>query len=208
MQKLTPEQISACVDGEATNQEMEALVKDADAHITWARYHVIRDVVQEEIPPSFDFSLADRVSAAIQAEPTVLAPSPVVKKKTPWQTVAGWAVAASVFAIVVNLWQPHSPTQSSSELTATTNAMMETTDEQQQRLEALLINHTEAAAANGLGVMLPYARVVSERIEIPVNEPVPVDSAKRKAEKENAKPKSPEMQSTTSAADGHNGEPK
>lgn len=184
MQKLTPEQISACVDGEATSQEMDALVGDADAHQVWARYHLVRDVVQQELTDDVDLSFADRVAAAIEQEPTILAPRSNNVKKNIWQTAVGFAVAASVFAVVVGLWRPTSTAPTANEMATISSASInaiETPNEQQQRLEELLINHTEAASANGLGAMLPYARVVSDRIEIPVSEPVPSDEEQKQA---------------------------
>lgn len=189
MQKLTPEQISACVDGEATSQEMDALVSDVEAHQLWARYHIVRDGLQQELPDAVDFSFAARVAAAIEQEPTVLAPRNNSIKKNVWQTAVGFAVAASVFAVVVGLWRPAPSPQVGNDianvavenLTTENVSSIETPDEQQQRLEALLINHTEAASANGLGVMLPYARVVSDRIEIPVSEPIPSDEEQKQA---------------------------
>ncbi len=198
MQKLTPEQISACVDGEATSQEMDALVHDSEAHQTWSRYHLIRDALQQELPNDLDFSLADRVAAEIDNEPTVLAPRSNASKKNVWQSAVGLAVAASVFAVVVGVWRPQNSDVAGPELAATPAlsatpiasefVVTETSDEQQERLEQLLINHTEAAAASGLGAMLPYARVVSDRIEVPVSEPLPIaeESATQKAKNSNS----------------------
>lgn len=186
MKKLSPEQISACVDGEASADELHWLTIDDEARCYWQRFHLIRDSLQNELPVLGDFSLADKVAAAIANEPTVLAPRARARWREYVPAVMSLAVAASVFVVIVGSWQYFQRSSSGETAMAGSTTVMSSAtlsvpaaapttdlaDEDQRRLEELLINHTEAVSANGLQVMLPYARVVSDRIAIPVEEPV------------------------------------
>ncbi|MDA0822981.1 MAG: sigma-E factor negative regulatory protein [Proteobacteria bacterium] len=66
---------------------------------TWARYHLIGDVLRDQLtelaPPNF----AAKLSTQIAQEPTILAPK--IRVRSWIRPVAGLAVAASVAAIVV-----------------------------------------------------------------------------------------------------------
>lgn len=181
--------LSALMDGELpTRQELDALLLDVDARATWGRYHLIRDAVQNELPDVV-CDLSARISLALDDEPTVLAPRP--RPISPWQKAVGVAMAASVFAVALISFQTFqsvdAPTAGQAQQGAdAVEKVSEPTmvapyqqvadapvvvDDERARLEELLINHTEAVSANGLNVMLPYARVVSERIDLPLDEP-------------------------------------
>lgn len=182
---------------------LDSVLGDAEARAAWGRYHLIRDSLQGELPEGVPAGFADSVMAAIDAEPAIVAPvtplseRPVqrpeaavagnVIRRPWWQPVAGFAAAASVFAVVLLSWQnlqaPAFPGQPAGvELAAAPAAAaplaealpaqpVSATDEaERSRLEALLLNHTEAVSANGLNMVLPYARVVSDRIELPAAE--------------------------------------
>lgn len=169
-------QLSAFMDGDLpAARELDMLLADESQAPVWGRYHLIRDALQNELPEySCDISAA--VRDALADEPTVLAPRP--RPASRWQQVTGLAVAASVFAVAVVGFQNWQAPESASSAVASAPAMelsapvsnVAATDEERARLEELLINHTEAVSANGLNVMLPYARVVSDRIELPVAE--------------------------------------
>lgn len=187
--KLSAEQVSACLDGEFAPADIDALLADEQARQCWQRYHLIRDCIQDEMPAYTDFNLADKVSAALAQEAalstTDITGSTTNKSRRPiWQAVTSFAVAASVFAVVVVSWQQwQTPAVNNAEQMAGSETLILITPDsalaqtahaplgdEQRRLEELLINHTEAVSANGLQVMLPYARVVSERMVLPVSE--------------------------------------
>ncbi|HEX22483.1 MAG TPA: hypothetical protein ENH21_03540, partial [Chromatiales bacterium] len=89
---------------------IDALGGDAEARERWERFHLASDALHGNLPEAIDPQFASRVMAAIEDEPTILAPPP---RKSSAPTVrthtssrlskrfAGFAVAASVAAIAV-----------------------------------------------------------------------------------------------------------
>jgi sigma-E factor negative regulatory protein RseA len=98
------ERISALMDGELDESTRrvtaDELLKKDEARSTWARYHLISDTLRQNLPAGMDSQFSSRVMAALDAEPTVLAPS--VQQASPLtRRLAGFAVAASVAAVAV-----------------------------------------------------------------------------------------------------------
>ena len=181
-------QLSCFMDGEVPSKaELDALSQDVVARAVWGRYHVIRDAVQNELSEHY-CDLSERISLALADEPTVLAPRP--RPVSGWQKAVGFAVAASVFAVAIVSFQDVQQSESEPAaavadaapapvMAAPVSQIADApvlVDDERARLEDMLINHTEAVSANGLNVMLPYARVVSDRIEIPLEE-TPADAS-------------------------------
>jgi len=100
------EQLSALADGALSARDSDRLIAalsaDPALRDTWRRYHLIGDVLRGE-PVGSD--VADRVWAAVAAEPTALAPSRLIPRSMPrWLApAAGLAAAASVGALAVLL---------------------------------------------------------------------------------------------------------
>ncbi len=74
------ETISSLVDNyRASDQKSEQVIDDMlkDEHLsnTWQNYHLIGDVMRNEIPQALQLDLSAQISSAIADEPTVLAPS-------------------------------------------------------------------------------------------------------------------------------------
>ena len=115
-QKL--ENLSAMVDGE---QSLEELQLDAHAEgelvEKWRSYHLIRDGLRKELPPELNFDISSKVSAALENEPTILAPRkrlhdlPVIGHVTPLVRQGGqFALAASVaVAMILGVQQFNQP---------------------------------------------------------------------------------------------------
>jgi len=104
MTNPSDERISALVDGELDEQEHHATVDTLLTHgenrKAWGRYHLIGDTLKRSLPKGMDHDFSSRVMAALDDEPTVLAPPP--QTKSSWgQRAAGLAVAASVTAVAV-----------------------------------------------------------------------------------------------------------
>ncbi len=98
------ERISALVDGELDEQEhrviVDKLLTRSENRKAWGRYHLIGDTLKRSLPKGMDHGFSSRVMAALDDEPTVLAPQPPAKSS--WrQRVAGLAVAASVTAVAI-----------------------------------------------------------------------------------------------------------
>ncbi len=98
------ERLSALMDDELVDfeQDIHHLQDDDSLKQCWMRYHLIRDVVSGHLPDTVapDFGLAARVSAALEYEPTILAPRRFQPRQLMKQA-AGLAIAATVSAIAI-----------------------------------------------------------------------------------------------------------
>ncbi len=181
------EQISALMDGEIeiNSQTVIDSINDEESRQTWTRYHLVRDSLQGQLPESIDINLADKISAAIAEEPTVLAPKPS-SQPSYIKPIAGFAIAASVTAAVLvgvqSLQQPSGDIPSvpiantqpiNSELVQTVTLNEQ---EQQQfapadlndsennpnnpRLNRYLMNYNELRANSAVQGMPPYVRMI------------------------------------------------
>lgn len=102
MNETKHEQLSAFMDDETGGRQRELvddLLRDPELLDTWSRYHLISDCLRRNMPARRDRELPEKVAAALESEPAILAPtrfpSAVVKP------VAGFAIAASVAALAV-----------------------------------------------------------------------------------------------------------
>ena len=72
------EQISALMDGDLSDAEvLHELEMDSDLQDTWGRYHLIGDAMRGDLPVNLQLDLSDSIMAALEDEPTILAPKPV-----------------------------------------------------------------------------------------------------------------------------------
>ncbi|HHQ4662413.1 TPA: RseA family anti-sigma factor [Aeromonas veronii] len=72
------EQISALMDGDLSDAEvLNELEMDSDLQDTWGRYHLIGDAMRGDLPVNLQLDLSDSIMAALENEPTILAPKPV-----------------------------------------------------------------------------------------------------------------------------------
>ncbi|MCX9107140.1 RseA family anti-sigma factor [Aeromonas veronii] len=72
------EQISALMDGDLIDAEvLNELEMDSDLQDTWGRYHLIGDAMRGDLPVNLQLDLSDSIMAALEDEPTILAPKPV-----------------------------------------------------------------------------------------------------------------------------------
>jgi len=76
------ETVSSCVDNYLPQEaSFDELIKDSEMSDTWGRYQLMGDIMRSEVPQNIDMDLSAKVSAAIEAEPTVLAPKSTQKSK-------------------------------------------------------------------------------------------------------------------------------
>lgn len=96
------DRLSAFMDGESPEFEARSavagLLDGEEDRIRWASYHVIRDVLRDEV---LSINVSDRVSAAITREPSILAPRPATVFRAKRFAMS---VAASVSAVAVVGW--------------------------------------------------------------------------------------------------------
>jgi len=103
------EKLSAFMDGELDDSGfVDSIKNDSESLAKWRSYHVIRSGLRKEASVMPEFDITARVAAALEQEPTVLAPKskwkslPVVNKVVPFLRQSGQlAVAASVAAAVI-----------------------------------------------------------------------------------------------------------
>ena len=108
MTNSSDERISSLMDGEldkqaghgAMNSAVDELLSKDEARETWTRYHLISDTLSQHLPTGMDKQFSSRVMAALENEPTVLAP-PTTHTTPLTRRLAGLAVAASVAAVAV-----------------------------------------------------------------------------------------------------------
>lgn len=79
------ETISSLVDNyrvtdHESEQAIDEILKDEHLSTTWQHYHLIGDVIRNDIPPELSLDLSAQIADALQYEPTVLAPNRVEGK--------------------------------------------------------------------------------------------------------------------------------
>lgn len=107
MSDSVKEQLSACLDGELAEAEMELLVKrlgrDAEYRATLGRYSLISECMRGERPAAASPAFATKVMAALDKEPVaqvsgIRSSSALARRLKP---AAGFAIAAGVAAVAV-----------------------------------------------------------------------------------------------------------
>jgi sigma-E factor negative regulatory protein RseA len=172
------EWLSALADGELQGDELQrgldALRNDPELQASWGAYHVIRDSVSSNLNPEVAPQLHQRISAALDAEPTILAPQ---RRKRPWlKQAAGVAIAASVTGVAIigvqqmngvdggPAVQPVAQQQEYIRMAPTLVAEgKEKKDENREALDRYLVNHNEYSANSGIQGVLPYVRIVGHK---------------------------------------------
>lgn len=130
-QQRLDESLSALMDGEASELEVQRLLKESDASggvlgERWARYQLAASVMRGEKVAPVSLGLAASISAAIADEPPLTAPAEpraandaAAPRSGWWRPLSRGAVAATVaFAAVLGVQQMQTP-QTGGELVAT-----------------------------------------------------------------------------------------
>jgi sigma-E factor negative regulatory protein RseA len=79
------ETISSLVDnyrvtGDESEHAIDDMLKDEHLSTTWRHYHLIGDVIRDEIPCELQLDLSAQIADALQDEPTILAPNHLADK--------------------------------------------------------------------------------------------------------------------------------
>ncbi len=178
--QVTPEEsLSALLDGELDGQASERLIDVLEyspkLQHQWRHYHMIRDLMRPKPQPPFRPHLSQLVMDQLEAEPTILMPSP---SSTPTVHTGSWlgrspvrALAASLAAIaVIGLAVVYSPNAPERTTVATNSELSPTVVKldrdavaaiERQRMEGYLARHAANSSNTNLHGFLPYARVVS-----------------------------------------------
>ncbi len=199
MSDKAEERLSALMDDELVDfeQDLDYLEESDSLKQRWMRYHLIRDVVSGHVPDTLvpDFDLAARITAALEHEPTILAPRRFQPRQLMKQA-AGLAIAATVSAIaIISIQNP--PTGVTPLATADRQGrnLIAFNSERQNtkraelvslpatarhihspainrastsKFSGYLLNHNEYAASANIQGMLPYMRIVGATQNRPV----------------------------------------
>ncbi|MEW6981483.1 sigma-E factor negative regulatory protein [Colwelliaceae bacterium 6471] len=104
------ETVSSLVDSYQQNDSVfDELIKDQQLSDTWDRYHLIGDIIRDEVPSTLTLDLSAEIANAIAEEPTILAPNqsstfmPKFKAKVVQliKPVGQMAIAASAAGLMI-----------------------------------------------------------------------------------------------------------
>ncbi len=177
------------LDGKCCRESLEALSHNTEARDKWSRYHLVRELLIEENVVLAEGEFSEKIASAIATEPHRIGSTRWLKtsenqlvERNWWKQAVGFAVAASVAALVVtsvnnmgpDLQKISAPEQFSNHFapiidnivpaSANYKAPYEAPNLQdRKRLQRLFLQHTMSASENGLKGILPYAKVVSYR---------------------------------------------
>ena len=179
MNKENREWLSALADGELKGSELEqgldALRHDPELQQSWQSYHLVRDALSSNLNDGVEPQLHQRISAALDQEPTILAPQ---SRRRPWaKQAAGLAIAASVAGIaIIGVQQMNgveggpgvqqiAEKQEYIRMTPTQVAEKPKKPVSQggEALDRYLVNHNEYSANSGIQGVLPYVRIVGHK---------------------------------------------
>ena len=165
------EKISALMDNELPDLDVrQALLRLDDTPVareSWAAYHLIGDVMRGQDCP---VDVAGRVSAALQMEPTVLAPR---RTSRPAKAMTyALSAAASVSAIAVVGWMAfstgsltNSPTELARVVPAAPSAQMAepqlVSAPSDGQMNEYLLAHQGVSPSSGFQGVAPYIRTIS-----------------------------------------------
>lgn len=164
------ENISALMDSELsaqeTHQAMLRLGDTPEARESWATYHLIGDVMRGQ---NAGINVVDRVSSALQTEPTILAPRRAAQPSR--ALTYALSAAASVSAVAVVGWMAFStgsiaPTQG--EIAKAGAPAVQVAVEPQlvsapsdSQMNEYLLAHQGVSPSSGLQGVAPYIRTIS-----------------------------------------------
>ena len=179
------QQLSALVDNECDAAELELalhrLAKQPELAACWQRYHLIGDVIGNQLPQRVDMGFVSRVSAAVALEdaPGSTAAATDVNVLRRWP-LGGFAAAASLAAavglgllVLDQTGLDPQPSRSAAVLPAPaplaaeprTTAAVEIplAADTEARLNTYLVSHNELASANSIHGVLPYVQMAARR---------------------------------------------
>jgi hypothetical protein len=180
---MTHETLSALLDGECSDQELDALLdaldREPEMKLAWSRMQFVRDV-RGGMPARRQVDICAAVMAGLDAAPDGVRPKVVelASRRRPlnWRTAAGLAAAASVAAIAITLGVNFGAVRGGNPaLTAANDAGLSQPAEgirdvafgaspgasagepMDEDLRYYMIEHSNALAERGVGGVLSYA---------------------------------------------------
>ncbi len=75
MSESQSEFVSSLVDNyQQSDKLLDEVITDSDLSDTWNNYHLIGDIIRDELPQELQLDLFEQIADAIAQEPTILAP--------------------------------------------------------------------------------------------------------------------------------------
>ncbi|MDH5778712.1 MAG: sigma-E factor negative regulatory protein [Gammaproteobacteria bacterium] len=189
------EELSNLMDGEFQDADklISALQQDADLRARWERYHLIRDALGNHLPSQIDAGLAERISAQIEQEPTVLAPKRklfdnifhkpgaglAALANNAIKPAAGLAIAATIATVAIISVQNTRQANQNEYDVATVKIQPKVANFAEARLAAArkkhiravdsklsgyLVKHNEYSVSARMQGALPYMRIVGDTV--------------------------------------------
>ena len=181
------ENLSAFVDGESQQFDIDLLQNDKELQAKWQNYHLLGDTLRGDAIKVTDTSILDAIADALDDEPTILAPRRS-KRKTVWDNVVSlskqssqFAVAAGVAAVMILGVQSYNTEQTQPFMTAPTsgpqgglspvslsqsrtveNPNRQAVTEQRKRINALLVDHKQQVRLQAVLDETKAAKTISE----------------------------------------------
>lgn len=112
MSESKSEIVSSLVDNFRNTDEifdehsLDELISQNELSETWDRYHLIGDVMRNEIPQTLELDLSANIASAIAAEPTILAPAKDSNNSHTTKESADKAASKGIKAKVIQLIKP------------------------------------------------------------------------------------------------------
>ena len=159
------------LDGHGNPRLLDRLEGDRKLQMSWARYHLIGQVMRSPGAMLADADFAARVSAAIRDEPTILSPGcKPARSDSLRHRVVTFALAASLAGVAVMIGKSLNDHAGNFVATATQqHAVASVGVKGSEAIENMadaqfndyLLMHSETATMAGSAGMLPYVRLVS-----------------------------------------------
>lgn len=134
---LDRERLSAFADDALPQQEgvgvVERMKRDPEMRRRWARYHLMGEALRGGIQQGADQALAERISAAMQREPVILAPRRAEAVNSKAMGVSMALAASVLFAIVLPLVFHAVGRNQSEQKTVAANSAIETPEQRAER---------------------------------------------------------------------------
>lgn len=181
-QQRLHESLSALMDGEASELEIQRLLKESGANGSavdgvgqrWSRYQLAASVMRGDQVAPVDFGLAASISAAIDDEPELhvqqeVAANDATSRSRWWRPLSRGAVAATVaFAAVLGVQQMQQPATSGGELVAEVERPAQQPVQSMPRPSGFYVPSLTTRSVSTMPVVTPEQRGAAGQQSVPV----------------------------------------
>lgn len=167
------EKLSALLDGELSQEELRQVLRevasDSGLGKCWGRYHLIREVMREELDQLALGDLSSAIARRVEQEPTILAPRRLAVRSRAAQMVTGVALAASVAAVAIVgvRWMAPDEVAPPQYIASVENAdylrtgatrWQSVSNDVEDNLNVYLVEHSEFSPSSSMNGVMSYVR--------------------------------------------------